>query len=113
METDWKRIDGESARLYEKEMEDAKKSSSADRAFFTAAQSARRSAIQNDILPARTQDGDFEYTLQQGLRAACHAREDVTATLILQRDLLRRLDRNRNLLWAVVALLLYVAYRLS
>jgi hypothetical protein len=39
--------------------------------------------------------------------------ESVSATLQIQKLLLLRLDRNRNLLWAVILLLVYVAYRIS
>jgi hypothetical protein len=113
MDADLRKTDEQSKRFFDKQMEDAKKSSAADREFFAAAQYARHAAEQNGLLPARNQEGDYEYTPQQGLKAACHAREDAAATLVIQRALLHRLDRNRNLLWVAIALLVYVAYRLS
>ena len=113
MEIDLKKIAEDDQALFEKEMEHAKKTSSADRDFFGAAQLARRWAIRDSLLPARNEDGDFEYELQQGLKAACHAREDVAAIAQVQRALLQRLDRNRNLLWIAIVLLAYIAYRIS
>ena len=54
----------------------------------------------------------IRYTLAQGLKAAIHAREDGIATFVLQREILYRLDAIKSLLWVVVALLGFVAYRL-
>lgn len=113
METNWKQIDEESERLFENHMDEAKKASAADRDFFGAAQIARRSAKENGILPVRDEHGEFRYTIQQGLKAACHAREDIAATVGIQLAILKRLDRNRNLLCVAIILLAYVAYRLS
>lgn len=107
------KMDEESERFFEKQMEDAKKSSAADRDFFSAAQVARYSVKQDGLLPTRNEDGEAEYTAQQGFMAACQAREDVIAIANIQRSLLLRLDRNRNLLWGVICLLTYIAYRLS
>ena len=113
MEKSWKQIDEENEHFFEKQMEEAKKASAADRDFFGAAQIASRSAKQDQLLPVRYEFGEFRYTVQQGLKAACHAREDVCATLQIQLTVLKRLDRNRNLLWVAIAILGYVAYRLS
>ena len=113
MEKRWKQIDEENERIFEKQMEDAKKASAADRDFFGSGQSARRSVKQDELLPVRDEFGDLRYTVRQGLKAACYAREDVAATLELQRAVLRRLDRNQHLLWVSIALLAYIAYRLS
>jgi len=113
MEADWKQTDEESDRLFENHMDEARKANAAAKDFFGAAQIARRSAKKNGILPIRNEHGEFQYTIQQGLKAACHTREDVAATLQIQLTLLQRLDRNRNLLWVAIALLGYVAYRLS
>ena len=113
MEINWKHIDEESERFFEKRMEDAKRSSAADRDFFSAAQIARRSCKEDGLLPTRNVDGDFEYTSRQGYKAACQAREDVSATLQIQRAVLLRLDRNRNLQLIAILLLTYIAYRLT
>jgi hypothetical protein len=113
MEKNWKQDEEEKDQLFENHMEEAKKASAADRDFYSAAQIARRSAKEDGILPVRNEDGEFQYTIQQGLKAACHAREDITATVNIQLAILKRLDRNRNLLWAAIVLLGYVAYSLS
>lgn len=113
METNWTQIDEENERIFEKKMDETKKASAAAKDILNACQIARRSAKENGILPVRNEDGEFRWTIQQGLKAACHAREDVAATLLIQAAILRRLDRNRNLLWVGIIILGYVAYRLS
>ena len=113
MQTNWKQIDKEGERIFENKMNEVKKGSAAKRDFFSAAQLARRNAKEDGILPIRNEDGEFQYTTQQGLKAACHSREDISATLTIQLAVLQRLDRNRNLLWVVIVLLSYVAYRLT
>lgn len=90
-----------------------KKAFAARRDWLSAAQIARQSIRENGLLPDRDESGIHRYTVRQGLKAACLAREDVVATLILQLDILKRLDRNYILLWVVITLLLYVAYRVS
>jgi hypothetical protein len=113
MQTNWKQTDEEAGRLFENKMNEAKKGSAAEKDFFSAAQLARRQARDNGILPVRNEHGEFKYTTQQGLKAACHGREDISATLTIQLAVLKRLDRNRNLLWVVIVFLAYLAYRLS
>ena len=94
-------------------LEQAKRNGLADRDFFEAGLVARRSIQENELLPYRNEAGEFEYELQQGLKAACHAREDVVAISVIQRALLKRLDAVKALLVVAIALLLYVAYRVS
>jgi hypothetical protein len=113
METNWKQIDEEDERFYEKKMDKLKRTSAAGKVFFSAGQEARRQAKEHGILPVRDKHGEFRYTIQQGLKAACHAREDISGTLQIQFAILQRLDRNRNLLFVAIILLGYVAYRLS
>lgn len=113
MNIDSRETDDQSDRLFEDHMEEGKKASAAARDFFGAAQMARRQAKEHGILPVRNKDGEFRWTIQQGLKAACHGREDISATLQIQLALLQRLDRNRNLLWVAIVILGYVAYRVS
>jgi hypothetical protein len=113
METNWKEVEEERERLFEKRLTEAKKNSSAAKVFFNAVELARRQAKDNGILPIHDQHGEFKYNVKQGLKAACHAREDISATLQIQYAVLQRLDRNRNLLWVVIALLAYLAYRIT
>ena len=112
MEKELGRIDEENELLLQKQMKEAKKSSAADWSFFSAGQRARLSVKENGLIPQRNADGEFEYELQQGLKAACHGREDTVTVLVLQRDILVRMDRNYKLLVGILVLLLYVAYRL-
>ena len=56
---------------------------------------------------------EIRYTVAQGLKAAVHAREDAAATFILQRDIIIRLDKIKSLLWFAVAVLLYIAFKLT
>lgn len=107
------KLDEENERFFQKQIEEAKKSSDADRDFFSAAQIARQSVKYDGLLPSRNEDGEAEYTAQQGFMAACQTREDVVAIVNIQRSILIRLDRNRNLLWCVICFLTYIAYRVS
>lgn len=56
-----------------------------------------------------TEQGEAEFTTFQTAKAVRHTREDASATLMLQIAVLRRLDRNRNYMWVIIALLLYIA----
>jgi hypothetical protein len=56
---------------------------------------------------------DWKYTIKQGLRAACVGREDAAANLILQGTILDNQKSIIRLLWIAIALLAYIAYRLS
>jgi hypothetical protein len=118
MEKSWQEMrleyDRGAEEYFEKQLENATKTgSTADREFFSAAREARRSVKSNGLWPRRTEDGELRYTVQQGLTAACHTREDVVGIAILQRAILRRLDRNRNLMWIAIALLVVIAVRLA
>jgi hypothetical protein len=113
MEKNWAQIDDENERYFEKQMEIAKKGSAADHDFFHAAQLAKTSAKENDLHPYRNENGELKYNVQQGLKAACYAREDIAAVLMIQQAVLRRLDRNRSLLWVTILLLAYIAYCVS
>jgi len=99
--------------FYEKEIEKAKKGSAADRDFFNAAHMARKSTEENGLLPMNYKDGEYLFTIQQGLKGAVWSREDSAATLFVQRAILQRLDQHRLLLWVVIAILAYIAFRIS
>ena len=72
-----------------------------------AIQMARRARTEAGLDCHYTDDGEGRFTVQQGLKAACHAREDVAATLMLQVKILERLDRQRKLtLWALGVLVI-------
>jgi len=56
--------------------------------------------------------GEFKYSVQQGLKAACFAREDAASILLIQPAILRRLDALKRLAWVAIGLIAYIAYRL-
>lgn len=114
MEKSWAQVDEENERFFERSMtEAARNGSSADREFFEAGLAARRSVKEDGLMARRTENGDLRYSVQQGLRAACFAREDVAGSLILQRAILHRLDGLRKLAWLALGVLVYIAYRVS
>lgn len=86
---------------------------SVSRDFYTAALSAMLAAEQDGLTPSASAYGEHRYTVQQGLKAACHSREDTAATLLIQERLLVRLQNLRVLAWACVTLLLYIALRIT
>jgi ribosome-binding protein aMBF1 (putative translation factor) len=91
----------------------AKEGDAVDREFASAALLAKKGSMENGLAPKEILEGEFKYSVQQGLKAAGWAREDAAAVLILQPSILRRLDALRRLLLLVLALLAYIAYRLS
>jgi hypothetical protein len=108
-----KRIFDEADAFAAKQREDAKKKSAADHSFLEAAEFARN-AIKSDGLDGEIRSHcEIRYTVAQGLKAAIHGREDGIATLVLQRSILVRLDSIKSLLWVVIALLFFVAYKIT
>lgn len=90
-----------------------KKKSAAERSFAEATEFSRNQ-IKSDELEGEVRPYcEVRYTVAQGLKAAVHGREDGIATLVLQRDILVRLDSIKALLWIVVALLAFIAYKLA
>jgi hypothetical protein len=92
-------------------MEDYKPIDAVDAACHLASKNAGQWAKDAGLHPYLTEDGKFEYEIQQGLRSAHWAREDSAATLILMRPVLYALRDAKRLLWAVIALLTVVAWR--
>ncbi|MDP1611007.1 MAG: hypothetical protein Q8M11_08090 [Sulfuritalea sp.] len=58
-----------------------------------------------------TEVGEGRFTVQQGLKAAAHAREDVSAVLILQVKIIERLDRLQKLYWWIIGILVIVGVK--
>jgi hypothetical protein len=112
-EIDWKAKGAEADSFAEKQISDAAAKGAVNRDFYGAALFALRSARQDEILPAIGEYGESKYTVQQGLKAACHARQDVTAILAIQMSLLQRLQGLRVLAWVCMGFLAYIAYRVS
>lgn len=113
MDKSWEQIDKENEEFCERQMQEAKKKSASDRDFFEAALSVRQSMKQDNLFPFRDENGELRYTVQQGLKAACYAREDVAVAATIQRSILVRLDSIKSLLWFCTAILAYIAIRIS
>ena len=109
----WAEIDRKNEEYLAGLLEADRKKGGVDAEFAEACAFARAEAGRSDLIPQRTEDGELKYRVSQGLKAACHGREDMVATLMLQRSILRRLSRIERLAWLGVATLGYVAYRLA
>ena len=76
--TNWRALRAEGQAHAEKQITEAAAKDSVSRDFYGAALIAMRSAQQDELNPAISEYGETRYTAQQGLKAACHAREDET-----------------------------------
>jgi hypothetical protein len=84
--------------------------------FAKAGKFAKDGAREQGLFPSLDDDGQDVYTPEQGIQAACHAREDVIAILVLQKeqlDHLHHLAGVKGMLWICIGLLAYIAYKLS
>jgi hypothetical protein len=87
--------------------------SSAQRDFNEAAYTAKIFTQQDGLVGSENEYGEYKWTIQQGLKAACFGREDTAAVVILQQKLLTRLDTLKTFLSLCIALLIYIAYKIS
>lgn len=76
-----------------------------------ASESATLWAKNDGLHPIWTDDGDYRYTVQQGLRSAHCAREDSAATLILMRPTLHKLQSIQHALWVIIFLLAVIVWK--
>jgi hypothetical protein len=112
-EINWKEKWAEFDRYHEDRLEKLASKGGIDREYFGAMLSALRSCKESDLFPIRNEDGEFIYRPEQGVKAACHGREDAAATLIIQRSILERLQILQWAAWLCIAILIYIAYRVS
>jgi hypothetical protein len=77
--------------------------------FVAAVRTARTVCAEAGLDATFDDHGRPVFTAEQTAKAIRHAREDVSASLAMQLLIMRRLDRNRNFMWAIIALLLYIA----
>lgn len=111
---DWKaRCAAADANYEELLIKAANSGSSAEREFAAACLSARRGARQDELFPSRDNFGELSYTAKQGIKAACHGREETAAILLIQQVVLRRLQSVRIFNWIFFVLLCYIAIRVS
>lgn len=110
---DWRAKYADAEAHAEKQLEQTASKNSVNRDFYGAVLAAKRSARHDGFYPESDEYGELHYTESQGIKAACHTREDVTAILIIQQSLLRRLETLYVLGSTCVLLLGYIAYRVS
>lgn len=110
---DWRALRAKGQAHAEKQVAAAAKGGSVAKDFYGAGLIAIRAAAQDGLQPEIDEYGETRYTAQQGRKAACHAREDVTAILIIQQAVLRRLQGLRIIAWCCLAALIYIALRVS
>ncbi len=113
MDKSQEQIDAKWDEYNDREAQKRMKRSAADRDFTLACVNAKKWAKENGLMPTRGEDGELRYTPEQGLRAACHGREDIGATLQIQFPILERLDAVYGLLKLCLVALAYIAYRVS
>lgn len=113
MHVNYAKLDQDNEAMFVKRMEEGMKAGAAEQAFFGAGLAAHQSAAADGLMPSRDEEGDLVYSPQQGVKAACHAREDAAAILNIQLPALKLLHQVKLLLWGCLAVLAYIAYRVS
>lgn len=109
-------IEKRNEEFWAKQNSESMKLGGASADIARAAFQARSNVRESDLFPNVDDDGRWVYTQEQGIKAACHAREDASATLILQHTQLEHLHRLagvKKLLWVCIGLLAYIASKLS
>lgn len=110
---DWRALRAKGQTHAEEQVIAAAKGGSVAQDFYGAGLTAMRAATQDGLDPGIDEYGESRYTAQQAFKAACHAREDVTAILLIQQAVLRRLQGLRLLAWVCLAALCYIVVRVS
>lgn len=82
-------------------------------ALLTAAHAAHLGAIEAGLVGVIDEHGELHFSVQQGAKAACFAREDAAAGLYMHSAVLAQVRLNRRLLWVALVLLSYIALRVS
>lgn len=111
MYVDWQKQRDETEAWHIKSMEKAMKGGSAAFDFYGAGLKSRASVKDLGLWPGFDEDGNEKYTVRQGIKAACVAKEDVGGILIIQLALLKRLDLISSMLMVVIGLLAFIAYK--
>jgi hypothetical protein len=97
--------DIDAAEFEDNQMTAFAKRSRASAEFVSAIRTARKARTVAGLDCDYDDNGGAKFTVQQGLKAACHAREDAAASLHIQLSLLERLDRlNTFAKWIIVLL---------
>lgn len=110
---DYAETDKKSEAFFAQAMERSKKAGGVDALMAEAALHARRSVEADGLLPTRDELGELVYDDQQAYKAACHTREDAVILVYLQVAGLRVLNQVKAVSLACLAVLVYIAYRVS
>lgn len=90
------------AEIFEyRQLTELEGTSLANRSWVGAVKAARTARTNAGLDCDYDEHGSAVFTADQGLVATMHTREDAAATLILQRDILIRLDQIRKLCWLI------------
>lgn len=92
----------------DRELDQLAKKGRAASDFAHAIRTARQARASAGLDMTFDEHGIASLTDFQMHRSITHTREDTAATLMLQMMIMRRLDRNRNFMIAIIALLIYI-----
>jgi hypothetical protein len=110
---DYVESDKDSSKYHAEYLDGLGKAGAAEFTYYSHLKDARWQVEGEKLLPVRTEYGELHYEIQQGLRAAALAHEESFATRNLQLAVIKRLDRNRNYMIAILAALIYIASQLG
>lgn len=110
---DWRKLMSEGESLAIRQLSEQAAKNAVSRDFFGAALTAKHQIKEEGLTLTVLEYGETSYTAEQGLKAACHAREDVIAILHVQHSLLKRLQGIKNLTWTCLLVLIYIAIRVT
>jgi hypothetical protein len=110
---DYIESDKDSSKHHADYLDGLGKAGAAEFVYYRHLKDARWQVEGEKLLPVRTEYGELHYEVQQGLRAAALAHEASFATRNLQLVLIKRLDRNRNYMIAIIAILIYIASQIG
>ncbi|MEQ1837786.1 MAG: hypothetical protein ABL858_05540 [Candidatus Nitrotoga sp.] len=105
------KLDAENKEIARREYERAINTGGFTREIAVAAKMAKEGMKSDGLSATRDEYGEWTYTAKQGAMAACYAREDAAATLILQATQLKHLHDIKILLYGCICLLAYIAYK--
>jgi hypothetical protein len=108
----YSKIDADQEEFRKKLDDESIKRGGSARDLALASISARNSLKENGLWPVRDKDGEWVYSIAQGAKAACFAREDAAITLIVQKTQLDLLYAIKLLLVGCFLLLVFIAYRI-
>ena len=110
-EPNWVELQQITQTKYRDDLLQMRKRGPAEEIFFGSALRARQ-AVLNDYSARIDADGGH-YRLRQGLDATIHTREDVIALMNMALPTIKLVNTVKQLAWVAIALLAYIAYKVS